>query len=299
MLSPTALCPENPAKNSTKNPNAPPYNDTTAEIATHSSVTGNWRVVETTASPSQLPLQPKAPPMVGFVPREDTIRLREDIRRLQLTNTAGENCTSDESASHHYDGDCQNIIAGDASQFLGNGTLTNHENDVRENLRPITTSSSHNTMSCNVADITTTHRIVTDSQLLGKGTVTIPGNDGTLTLHSYAADMHTIVTESRQVTNGAMRHFPTPAARNHTTNCYPSNHAQSTYVQRQAPLTAAAQHKARENGLCYSAFASNTDTGYSSTAMLSDTSSRSCSVGSYSTDVQFDSLRSEADLTCF
>ena len=40
-----------------------------------------------TQDPSACTLQPKAPPKLGFIPRETTIQLREDIRRIQLTNT--------------------------------------------------------------------------------------------------------------------------------------------------------------------------------------------------------------------
>ena len=171
-------------------------------------------------------LQSEAPPKMGFVPREHTMHIRDDIRRLQLTSMSSTEYSSDHVWNTDYiiDGGTDRI----SNYIIGNPTtthpLTNNVTEHnRDGLKPHTPCSNINS-----------------------GT-TVYGN----TLATYPS--------------------------NQSLATYPSNQPLATYPSN--------QHSQQHH------YNQNRTTSFKNPPITSDDSD--------SNDIQFDSLRSEADLIVY
>jgi hypothetical protein len=103
-----------------------------------------------TRGPHAHTLQPEAPPKLGFVPRENTIHLRDDIRRIQLTNTAtpppGDMCTNTNTLPHittEYTRTHTCSSANAASNTASNGDL-----DIHPSYEEVVDTTKHMQPTC-------------------------------------------------------------------------------------------------------------------------------------------------------
>lgn len=227
-------------------------------MTANGSVSSNWTVDVTTAGVGQPPLSPRAPPKMGFVPREDTIHLRDDIRRLQLTNSVTSDSLSSEASMDGSANNCNHYCSDTTadSTALDVITTTPHGHDTVEKLRP------EHSLSAMI-----------------NGTTDSP-------------TAHTLVTKSRDKANGELHFLPAHIA------AYSSSNGCSQYSYLQPQFRTLFEYKERENGRHRTSNTDRVQHNCSMTVTPSEMNDRDCSK-SNCCDVEFDSLRAEADLTCF